>query len=225
MKAITLLTALYVTVLVLVPSIASKFVAIGPINVSGATLLFPITFILNDIFTEVYGYKQSRQIIWIGFLSQLITALAYFLVGILPAAPFWHHQQEYDIILASSPRITLASFLAYLCGEFANSVVLSKMKFKQNGARGYAQGMRFVMSTIAGEAIDSVIFLTVAFYGTMDFGDLCRTAVTIYFVKVAYEILALPMSTRLANFIKAKDEVDKIDQPSETHYSPFNLKD
>lgn len=217
------LTALYVAVLVLVPSVASKFVAIGPFNISGATLFFPITFIFNDVLTEVYGYARSRQIIWIGFAAQVLTAFAYWFVGALPPAPFWHNQQAYDTILGAAPRITAASFLAYLSGEFANSVVLSKLKYKQNGAGGVKQAMRFVLSTVVGEAVDSAIFLTVAFWGTMAFSDLATTALTIYAAKVIYEIVALPISTKIANELKKAEHVDKIDDPETTDYNPFSM--
>lgn len=106
------ITALYVAILVLVPSVASKFIALGAVNISGATLFFPITYIFNDILTEVYGYSSSRQIIWLGFAAQVLTAFAYWLVGIMPAAPFWHNQTAYDTILGIAPRITLASLMA-----------------------------------------------------------------------------------------------------------------
>ncbi|HNM49553.1 MAG TPA: queuosine precursor transporter [Candidatus Obscuribacter sp.] len=217
------ITALYVAILVLVPSVASKFIALGPVNISGATLFFPVTYIFNDILTEVYGYSRSRQIIWLGFAAQILTAFAYWLVGIMPAAPFWHNQTAYDTILGIAPRITLASLMAYIMGEFVNSVILSRLKFAQGGQSGIAQASRFVLSTIAGEAVDSIVFLGIAFYGTMAFKDLVETALTIYVAKVLYEIVALPVSMRLAQYLKRVEHVDQIDNPSTTNYSPFNL--
>ncbi|MBI5171631.1 MAG: queuosine precursor transporter [Candidatus Melainabacteria bacterium] len=217
------ITALYVAILVLVPSVASKFIALGPVNISGATLFFPVTYIFNDILTEVYGYSRSRQIIWLGFAAQILTAFAYWLVGIMPAAPFWHNQTAYDTILGIAPRITLASLMAYIMGEFVNSVILSRLKFAQGGQSGIPQASRFVLSTIAGEAVDSIVFLGIAFYGTMAFKDLVETALTIYVAKVLYEIVALPVSMRLAQYLKRVEHVDQIDNPSTTNYSPFNL--
>lgn len=216
-------TGIFVSVLVLSTPLASKFVAIGPFNVAGATLIFPISYIFNDIFTEVYGFSKSRRIIWIGMGCQIFSAFLFWLVGVLPAAPFWHNQAAYDTILGAAPRITLASFLAYFCGEFANSLVMSKMKYSQHGARGFSQGCRFVASTVVGEAVDTAVFFTLAFYGAMANSDLFSVICTIYIAKVLYEILALPVSTRLANWVKRVEGIDKIDDPHRTDYNPFAL--
>jgi uncharacterized integral membrane protein (TIGR00697 family) len=212
---------IFVTALVLVPSTASKFIAIGPVSISGATLIFPIVFIFNDLLTEVYGYSRSRRIIWTGMACQILASFTYWLVGVWPAAPFWHAQEAYDTILASTPRITLASLIAYFFGEFANSVVLSKMKYNQAGRRGFVQAWRFVASTAVGEAFDSAIFMTIGFAGVLAVGDLLSTMLTIYLAKVAYEVVALPVSIRCANLVKRLEGVDAIDRPAETNYNPF----
>lgn len=224
MSPFTVITAIFVMILVLVPSVASKFVAVGPINLSGATLFFPITFIINDVLTEVYGFKASRQVIWIGLASQIFTAAIYWLVCTLPSAPFWHDQKAFETILGVAPRITLASFVAYVCGEFANSIIISKMKYSQAGAKGARQAWRFVASTIAGEAVDSIVFLSIGFWGTIPPADLIATMLTIYCVKVTYEVLALPLSTRLANWLKTVECVDVTDTPADTNYNPFRLR-
>lgn len=212
---------IFVTALVLVPSTASKFIAIGPVSISGATLIFPIVFIFNDLLTEVYGYSRSRRIIWTGMACQVLASFTYWLVGVWPAAPFWHAQDAYNTILGSTPRITLASLSAYFCGEFANSVVLSKMKYHQAGRRGLIQAWRFVGSTMVGEAFDSAIFMAVGFAGVLRVGDLVRTMLTIYAAKVVYEVVALPISVRCANWVKRIEGVDAIDRPTETNYNPF----
>src|SRR5437667_4095156 len=159
LKLFSIFAGIFVAVLVLVPSVGSKFIAIGPFNINGATLIFPITFIFNDLLTETYGYARSRRIIWTGLGCQILAALTYWVVEIWPAAPFWHNQEAYAIILGSAPRITLASLSAYFCGEFANSVILSKMKYWAKGERGWRQAWRFVASTIVGEGVDSVVFM------------------------------------------------------------------
>jgi hypothetical protein len=222
-KLLNIITGVFVTILVLVPSIASKFIAIGPFNLSGATLFFPITYVFNDLLTEVYGYARSRQIIWTGLCCQVLAAAMYWLVGVFPAAPFWHNQSAFDTILGFAPRITIASLSAYFCGEFANSVILSKMKYKQSGAAGFSLAWRFLLSTIVGEAIDSVIFLGVGFWGVMDNGDLLRTMLTVYVAKVIYEIVALPLTVKLSSALKKIEGVDKIDRPQDTHYNPFAM--
>lgn len=218
-----ILIGIFVSVLVLTAPLSSKFVAIGPFNVAGATLIFPISYIFNDIFTEVYGFERSRRIIWIGMGCQIFSAIMFWLVGVLPAAPFWHNQSAYDTILGSAPRITCASLIAYFCGEFANSFVMSIMKYNQHGARGFSQGCRFVASTVVGEAVDSSVFFSVAFYGVVATPHLLGMLITIYFAKVLYEILALPISMRIANWIKECEHSDNIDDPQTTDYNPFSV--
>lgn len=221
LKLLTVLTSIYITALVLSMSLASKFIAVGPFNLCGATLIFPIAYIFNDIFTEVYGYDRSRRIIWTGLGCQLFAGLAYWIVGMWPSAPFWHNQEAYMTILGVGPRIALASLVAYFWGEFANSIVMSKMKFSQGGARGVSQSWRFVMSTVVGEAVDTALFFPLAFIGTIPLADLLGTMLTIYLAKVLYECAALPVSTRLSNWIKAIEQLDVIDDPVRTDYNPL----
>lgn len=215
------MVGVYVTVLIVTIGVASKFVAIGPIVLNGATLIFPITFIFNDIFTEVYGYDRSRKIIWTGLAAQAFAAFAYWLVCVLPAPDFWTNQQAFETILGQSPRIALASLTAYFWGEYANSVVMSKMKFHQQGARGWSQSWRFVSSTIIGEAVDTCIFFPIGFLGVIPTFDLAKTMVTVYAAKVLYEVAALPLSTQAANWVKNKEHVDQLDDPNSTNYSPL----
>lgn len=223
-KLLNIFTGVFVGVLVLVPSMSSKFIAIGPLNIAGSTLVFPITYIFNDIFTEVYGYTRSRRIIWTGMAMQIFAALFYWLIDIWHPASFWSNQECYHIILGQAPRIVLASLSAYFVGEFANSVVLSKMKFSHDGKRGVRQGWRFVASTIVGEGFDSLLFMSVGFAGTMATADLFKTMVTIWGIKVLYEILALPLTVSFSNWVKKIEGVDKIDTPHDTKYSPFKFK-
>ncbi len=223
-KLLNIFTGIFVGVLVLVPSMSSKFIAIGPLNIAGSTLIFPITFIFNDIFTEVYGYSRSRKIIWTGMAMQIFAALFYWLIDIWQAAPFWSNQECYHSVLGQAPRIVLASLTAYFLGEFANSLVLSKMKFSQNGKKGFKQGWRFVASTIVGEGFDSLIFMTVGFIGVMATTDLIITILTIWGVKVLYEVFALTFSLRLANWVKKIEGIDTIDHPETTRYNPFSSK-
>ena len=135
---------IFAAVLVLVPSMASKFIHIGSLVFVGSTLVFPITFIFNDILTEVYGYGQSRRMIWTGMGMQLFAAFFYWIIDIWPAPDFWHNQEAYSTILGQAPRIVVAGLTAYFCGEFANSTILSKLKFLQNGSRGLPQALRFI---------------------------------------------------------------------------------
>jgi queuosine precursor transporter len=223
LRLLPVLTGFFVAVLLLTPPLDSKFIALGPLTVPGATLLFPVAFILNDVLTEVYGYARSRRIIWTGMACQVLAATSFWVVGLLPGAPFLHHEQAYATILGVVPRIALASLAAYLTGEFANSFMLSRMKYAQRGRGGLPQSWRFLASTLVGEAIDSLVFTLGAFLGVLPTQQLLRTVLTIYLVKVAVEILALPASTRLANWLKRVEAFDQLDDPAATRYSPFKL--
>jgi queuosine precursor transporter len=216
-------TGIFCTALVMVPVLGSKFIAVGTFALNGSTLVFPITFILNDILTEVYGYKRSRRIIWTGMGCQIFATLMIVLIGIWPAADFWKNQAAFQTVLGLAPRITLASLTAYFFSEFSNSLVLSKMKYWQNGKRGFAQGWRFVASTIVGEFFDSVVFMSIGFIGTLAVKDIFATVLTIWAAKVLYEVIALPLSTRFANYVKGVEGVDKIDYPDHTNYNPFSV--
>jgi uncharacterized integral membrane protein (TIGR00697 family) len=144
-------------------------------------------------------------------------------VGVLPSASFWQNQEAYSTILGVVPRIAVASLTAYLAGEFANSFVLSRMKYAQRGRIGLPQGWRFLASTLVGQTLDSVVFMLVAFVGVLPFQDLLTTMVTIYWMKVAVEVLALPGSIRLANWLKRVEAFDQLDDPASTRYNPFKL--
>lgn len=208
----------YVAVIVISIAVVSKFISIGPWTICGGTLIWPMTFVFNDIFTEVYGYRRSRKIIWTGMAVQLLTALCYGLVAILPAAPFWHDQDAYDKILGQAPRIVAANLACYIVGEWLNSVAISRLKHLQKGRLGASQCLRFVASTALGELADTLIFFPLAFVGVVPILDLLRTMATIYAAKIIYEILSLPASTRIANYIKVKEGIDVVDDPSNTDY-------
>jgi uncharacterized integral membrane protein (TIGR00697 family) len=217
-------TGVFAAVLVLIPSMSSKFIAVGPLSIAGSTLVFPITYIFNDVLTEVYGFRQSRIVIWTGMAMQILAAFFYWLIDILPGASFFTNQQAYHTILGQAPRIVIASLSAYFVGEFANSFVISKMKYHQGGRRGMSQVARFVWSTVVGEGFDSIIFMGVGFFGVIPFNNLLITILTIWSFKVLYEIVALPVSVRVSNWVKRAEGVDVIDHPAGTSYNPFSLE-
>lgn len=223
LKLYGIFTGIFVTVLVLVAPLASKFILIGPFVISGATLVFPINFIFNDILTEVYGFQRSRRIIWTGMGCQIFAAFMFFIVGLWPAPSFWTNQEAYNAILGIAPRIFLASIVAYFFSEFTNSLVLSKMKYWAGGKRGIHQGWRFIASTIAGELVDSIIFMAIAFIGILATKDIVTTILTIWIAKVLYEVIALPFTTRFASYVKKVEGLDKIDYPEHTNYNPFSV--
>jgi queuosine precursor transporter len=223
LKYLYVITGVYVGALVLVPSMASKIISIGPFNIVASTLVFPITFIANDVLTEVYGYKRSRKVIWTGLVCQIFAAAMYWVIKELPHPETWLNQEAYETILGTAPRIALASLMAYFFGEFANSVVISKMKYSQDSAKGLKQGWRFVASTIVGEAVDSVIFSLIAFSYVLPLNAVVNISISIWIFKVLYEIIALPFSIPFSNWLKKEEGIDELDFPNITNYNPFKI--
>ncbi len=211
-----LIAILYVTALMTANTVSSKLVELGPFIVAGGIVVFPLSYIFGDILTEVYGYKASRKIIWLGFLAQLVMVFFYLVVSRLPAPEFWTNQSAYDTILGFVPRIVVASMIAYLCGEFMNSFVLSKMKVWMNGK---ALWMRTIGSTLVGEGIDSVIFGLIAFSGTLPFSSLGTVILSGYLLKVLYEVLATPFTYKIVAWLKTTEGIDVYDR--HIRYSPF----
>jgi uncharacterized integral membrane protein (TIGR00697 family) len=223
-RLLPIFTGIFAGVLVLIPSMSSKFIAIGPLSIAGSTLVFPITFIFNDVLTEVYGFKQSRVVIWTGMAMQVFAAFFYWIIDIWPGASFFTNQAAYHTILGQAPRLVAASLTAYFSGEFANSYIVSKMKYRQGGRRGSSLAARFVWSTVVAEGLDSLVFMTVGFFGSMANSNLVTTILTIWVVKVLYEIVALPFSMPVSNWVKRVEGVDVIDHPETTKYNPFSLE-
>jgi uncharacterized integral membrane protein (TIGR00697 family) len=224
-----LVTAVFVTSLIIANIIAVKIVTLGPLILSAAILIFPLSYIFGDILTEVYGYARARRVIWIGFGCNLLAVIAIWLSLELPPAPFWRldsfdspqsSQQAYRAIFGFTPRILAASFIAYLVGEFLNSFVLAKMKI---ATRGKHLWMRTIGSTIVGQFADSGVFISLAFYGTMPQGALGELILTQWLVKSAYEALVTPFTYLAVNYLKRVENEDYYDR--KTNFNPLKWKD
>jgi uncharacterized integral membrane protein (TIGR00697 family) len=218
-------TALFVTTLVVSNIIAVKLVGLFGLFVPAAVVLFPVSYIFGDILTEVYGYARARQVIWTGFFCNLIAVAAIWVGGRLPAAPFWSAgafstpqtaQQAYQAILGFTPRLLAASFIAYLVGEFLNSFVLAKLKVQTGGRFLW---IRTISSTVIGEGADSVVFITVAFWGLLPAGSLGQTILSQWLIKTAYEAIATPLTYLIVNALKRAESEDYYDR--DTNFSPF----
>src|SRR5688572_30383139 len=190
--AFTTIAALFVTALITANIVAVKLIEVGGFVLSAAIIIFPISYIVGDVLTEVYGYARARRVIWLGFACNLFAGLAIVVAGTLPPAPFWaENQKAYDAILGVAPRVLIASLIAYLVGEFANAVVLARMKVATEGRFLWA---RTIGSTVIGQGLDSFVFVSIAFTGLIPPDVLQTTIVNQWLVKTAYETLATPLT-------------------------------
>ncbi|HIE17685.1 MAG TPA: VUT family protein [Dehalococcoidia bacterium] len=203
-----MVTAIFVTCLITANIIVVKQVNIGGLILPAAIIIFPLSYIIGDVLTEVYGYRQARRVIWLGFLCNLVAVLAIWIAQILPPAPVFEAQSAYERILGSTPRFLLASFVAYLAGEFTNSFVLSKMKIMTKGRWLWS---RTIGSTLVGQGVDTVVVLTIAFAGVLPFSVLGIMIVSHWLVKTVYEAVATPLTYLVVGYLKRKEAVDVYD--------------
>lgn len=213
-----LIVAVFVTCLITANIIAVKLVDLGGLIIDSGVVIFPISYIVGDVLTEVYGFRRARRVIWLGFACNLLAVIAMVIGQALPAASFWDGQAAYDRILGYTPRLLVASFVAFLIGEFANAAVLSRMKVLTRGRWLWA---RTIGSTLVGEGLDSVIFIFIAFWGTSPESALLSSMLTQWVFKVAYETAATPLTYLVINFIKRREGVDVYDR--DISFNPLSL--
>ena len=216
---LVLIVAAFITALITANIIAVKPVVVFGLLLPAAIIIFPISYILGDVLTEVYGYGQARRVIWLGFLCNLIAVIVILAAQKLPAAPFWTDQGAYEAILGAAPRILFASFIAYLVGEFANAFVLAKMKIATSGRYLWT---RTIGSTLVGQGLDSSIFITMAFAGIWPTPELAKAIVIQWLAKSAYEAAATPLTYAVMGFLKRREGLDAYD--TDTRFNPLSLK-
>ncbi len=210
----------FVALLMISNTVAVKLVEIGPFILAGATFIFPLTYIFGDVLTEVYGYRATRKIIWAGFAALILMSAAYYLVQILPSPVFWQNQEAYETILGFVPRIVAGSIIAFFIGEFCNSYVMSRMKVWMEGRHLW---MRTIGSTIVGEGIDTIVFVLIAFYGTMPAAALMTMIGSGYLFKVVYEVLATPATYYIVHKLKKAENLDVYDY--QVDYNPLHISE
>ena len=199
----------FVTCLILSNLIAGKMWAVTEnITLPAAVVLFPITYILGDVFTEVYGFGKARTVIWTGFFFSFFAVGVYLLTIAMPYPSFWENQDAYAIVLGTTPRVAVASFAGYLFGEFSNSFILSKLKVRTKGKNLW---LRTILSTLVGEGFDSVIFITISFWGTMENSVILNMILFQYLFKVAYEAIFTPVTFLVVGWVKKKEGIDTFD--------------
>lgn len=210
--------AVFVTCLLTANTIAAKLVSVGGVILPAAIIVFPVSYIVGDVLTEVWGYAAARRVIWLGFACNLLMVVAIWAGGEIPPAPVWSGQEAYRQILGQTPRILAASFAAYLAGEFANAYVLARMKIL---TRGRWLWVRTIGSTLVGQAFDSAIFIGLAFAGTVPLGVLAGIVVAQWAAKVVYEAAATPLTYLAVEWLKSREGVDTFDDG--TDFNPIRL--
>jgi uncharacterized integral membrane protein (TIGR00697 family) len=211
-----ILVHVFVVILLISNLVAPKICAIGPFRISGALLLFPLTYIFGDVFTEVYGYSGSRRAIWIGFFASTLMAIMAKIIVWLPPAPEWQNQSAFATVFDFVPRIVIASLIAFWAGEFANSYVMAKMKIFTDGRYLWT---RTVGSTVVGQAVDTALVITLTFIGSQSMATIGMLIVSGYVAKVVYEVIATPLTYLVVNSLKRAEGVDLYD--TDTDFNPF----
>ncbi len=220
-RYLDIFSVLFVVVLLVSNVVAVKALRLSGLlglDIDGGTLLFPLSYIFGDILVEVYGYARSRRVIWLGFASNALAAVVFSLVVALPPSPDWHLQEAFATVLGQTPRIVLASLIAFWVGEFSNSYIMAKMKILTRGRRLW---MRTIGSTIVGQGLDSLLFQIIAFGGVWPLALILRVTLWNYILKVAYEVLATPLTYAAVRALKRAEQEDYYDRG--TNFSPFRL--
>lgn len=209
---------LFVTCLLTANVIAAKLIVAGGAVLTAGIVIFPLSYVLGDVLTEVWGYGAARRVIWLGFGCNAVMVAAIWLGGALPPAPVWQAQEAYQAILGTTPRILVASFVAYLVGEFANAFVLARLKIATAGRWLW---LRTIASTVVGQGLDSAVFVTLAFAGTVPPAVLGGIVAGQWAFKVAYEAAATPLTYAAVGWLKAQERIDTFDYG--TDFNPLHL--
>ena len=218
-KFLAIITGLFVAVLLISNIASTKVFEFLGLVLDGGTILFPLSYIFGDILTEVYGYRKSRKVIWMGFFSALFMSGVFLIVGALPPAAGWENQQAFEAILGFVPRLVIASLIAYFAGEFSNSFILAKMKILTKGKRLWT---RTIGSTVVGQGIDTALFATIAFWGVLPLETFVSLVVSNYVFKVGVEVLFTPATYGIVGFLKREEKTDVYDY--NTDFTPFRLE-
>lgn len=192
---------------------------VSGLTVTGGLLVFPVSYIINDCVSEVWGFRKARLIIWSGFVSNLFVSLVGLLAVALPAASFWDGGDHFNFVFGLAPRIAVASLTAFVVGSFLNAYVMSRMKIADKGSRFAA---RAIWSTVVGETGDSLVFFPIAFVGLVEWNQLLVMMVAQIFLKTLYEILVLPLTTRVVKAVKRFEATDIYDE--DISYNIFDIK-
>lgn len=203
-----LFSVLFSVCLIAANVLETKQIAVGTISLTGGLIVFPISYIINDCICEVWGYQKARLLIWLGFVMNFFFVLVGALCDAIPGASYWTNDEEFHAIFGLAPRIAIASFVAFLCGSFVNAYVMSRMKI---ASKGKHFSVRAVVSTIFGETTDSILFFPLALYGVVPTSELPRLMFWQVILKTVYEIIVLPFTIKLVQYVKQKEGEDVYD--------------
>lgn len=216
-----LVMAAFVVVLVLSNVIgAAKLSTVAGFTFGAGILFFPLSYVIGDVLTEVYGYARARRVIWAGFAALVFMAVMSFVVVALPPADSWTGQEAYEQVFGQVPRIVLASITAFWAGEFVNSYVMAKMKVWTRGEKLWT---RTIGSTVVGQGVDSLLFYPIAFLGVWETSDVVLVMVTNWALKVGWEAVLTPVTYRVVALLKKREGVEIFD--TDTDFSPFAARD
>lgn len=203
-----LFSVLFSVCLIAANVLETKQIAVGTISLTGGLIVFPISYIINDCICEVWGYQKARLLIWLGFVMNFFFVLVGALCDAIPGASYWTNDEGFHVIFGLAPRIAIASFVAFLCGSFVNAYVMSRMKI---ASKGKHFSVRAVVSTIFGETTDSILFFPLALYGVVPTSELPRLMFWQVILKTVYEIIVLPFTIKLVQYVKQKEGEDVYD--------------
>lgn len=213
-----IITGLFITFLLITNVVAGRLVQLGGMTLTADLFLFPLTYIFGDVLTEVYGFKKARLTIWLGFAANFIMALVFILVISLPSPSFWEYENAYRTVLGFAPRIVMASLIAYFIGEISNSIILSRLKLATQGRWLWT---RTIGSTLIGQGLDTTVFMSIAFGGLYSSEIFMGMVLVQYGWKVAYEVLATPLTYAVIRYLKRSEGIDTFDYG--VGYNPFKL--
>lgn len=203
-----LFSILFCVCLITANVLETKQIAVGPINLTGGLLVFPVSYIINDCVCEVWGYRKARLLIWMGFAMNAFFVIMGALCDAIPGAPYWHNEEGFHAVFGLAPRIACASFVAFLCGSFINAYVMSRMKIA-DGGRHFS--LRAIWSTVLGESADSLIFFPLALGGVVPLTELPKLMLWQVVLKTLYEVVALPVTIRVVKALKRHEGEDVYD--------------
>lgn len=187
----------------------TKQIQVLSVSLTGGLIVFPVSYIINDCVCEVWGYSKARMLIWLGFAMNFFFVMVGALCDAIPGAPYWDNEEGFHAIFGLAPRIAAASFIAFICGSFINAYVMSKMKIASNGKNF---SLRAILSTVAGESIDSLIFFPLALSSVVPSKELILLMVWQVILKTVYEIIALPITIRVVKALKKYEGEDVYDE-------------